>query len=476
MRYLSGSYSIHQIRSEASPPDMNYWYRMLLNYWVEPVVLRESIRARVKTAPVTVIIAILGFCVCLPFLLALGAPYRPILLLGTTLLVLGAARAVLSKSIRHRLDAFSTLELLGADRLLRVSSILTQATVGSWIWIISSSTDHHVELAIFITLLMVCWSVGVLANLFSDLPSFLVSIPIMFSATAAYWIWYGSFGIAIGVCLLLAMALMIMLVRQGSEIFRDSVLMRLQKDQLLQTIQEENLKTQQALREAQLANQSRSYFMAAAAHDVKQPLHALALLTDTLLMSDPPKSTLRLLQQQRSSIDQMADYFDALMDMRSFLKGDYEQHLTRFRLANLGAHLETEFAPLCAGKGLNWSLEFDDLMVLSDYQLLLRLFRNLLSNAVRYTNHGDVRCSAKACGDVVEFLVSDTGIGIDAQYQELVFEDFVRLKIEGLDASGSGLGLSIVKKMSKALGLNLQMSSAPGKGTCFSFRLPIAYE
>jgi signal transduction histidine kinase len=267
-----------------------------------------------------------------------------------------------------------------------------------------------------------------------------------------------------------------MQARQGSEIFRESVLMRLEKDQLLQTLQEENLKTQQALREAHLANQSRTYFMAAAAHDVKQPLHALALLTDTLLMSDPSESAVRLLQQQRSSIDQMTDYFDALMDMRSFIKGDYEQHLARFRLANLGAHLDTEFAPLCAGKGLRWSLEFDDLMVFSDYQLLLRLFRNLLSNAVRYTNFGEVRCSAKAFDDVVEFLVLDTGIGIAAEYQELVFEDFVRLTTEGLDSAGTGLGLSIVRKMSKALGLDLQMSSTPGKGTRFSFSLPIAYE
>ena len=201
MPYSSGSHSINQITSEASPPDMHYWYRKLLNYWVEPVVLRESIRARVTTASVTVIIAVLGFFVCLPFLLTLGVLYRPILLLGTTLLVLGAARAVLSKSIRHRLDDFSTLEMLRADRMLRISSILTQATVGRGIWILSSASDNQFELALFMTLLMVCWSVGVLANLFFELPSFIVSIPVMFSATAAYWIWYGGFGIATCRCL-----------------------------------------------------------------------------------------------------------------------------------------------------------------------------------------------------------------------------------------------------------------------------------
>jgi two-component system, sensor histidine kinase len=169
----------------------------------------------------------------------------------------------------------------------------------------------------------------------------------------------------------------------------------------------------------------------------------------------------------------MTDYFDALMDMRSFLKGDYEQYPTRFRLGKIGCYLESEFAPLCTSKGLTWSFEFDDPWVFTDYQLLLRLFRNLLSNAVRYTNHGEVRYSAKAIGDVVEFLISDTGIGIAAEHHVVVFEDFVRLKIEGLDPTGSGLGLSIVKKLSQVLGLDLQMASTPGKGTRFNFRLPI---
>jgi signal transduction histidine kinase len=455
---------------------MNYADKLLLRYWVEPIVLRESIRARVVVAPTTMVLVLLAFAVSLPYLVTLGVTFSRIVLWSAPVLLLLAARGGVSRWIHHRLDDFSTLELLGADRILRISSIVTQATVGMGIWIVRSASDEHLVVALFMTLLMICWSVGVLANLFSDLPSFIASIPIMFGATAVYWIWQGGFGVSVGVSLLLAMALMIMLVHRGSAIFRSSVMMRFEKDQLLEQIKDQRLETMKALREAQEANQSRAYFMAAAAHDVKQPLHALALLTDTLLLSDPQASTVRILQQQRASIDQMSDYFDALMDMRSFLKGDYEQHIVSFRLTRLGAHLESEFAPLCAGKGLTWSLEFEDLLVLTDYQLLLRLFRNLLSNAVRYTNYGKVGCSAKAIGDVVEFLVSDTGIGIAAEYHDVVFEDFVRLKTEGLDPAGSGLGLSIVKKMSQALGLNLQMSSAAGEGTRFSFRLPIAGE
>jgi signal transduction histidine kinase len=172
----------------------------------------------------------------------------------------------------------------------------------------------------------------------------------------------------------------------------------------------------------------------------------------------------------------MSDYFDALMDMRSFLKGDYQLNLAQFRLSDFGSRIESDVAPLCLGTGLAWRLEMDDVLVYTDFQLLLRMFRNLLTNAIRYTRHGEVCCSAKADGDVVEFLISDTGIGIAAEHQKAVFEDFVRVKIEGLDPTGSGLGLSIVKKISQALELDLQMSSTLGEGTRFSFRLPIVSE
>jgi signal transduction histidine kinase len=111
-------------------------------------------------------------------------------------------------------------------------------------------------------------------------------------------------------------------------------------------------------------------------------------------------------------------------------------------------------------------------MVFTDPDLLLRLFRNLLTNAVKFTDSGEVCCSAKAKGDTVEFLISDTGIGIAAELQEEVFKQFVRLAAGAVGSTGAGLGLSIVDKISRALGLGLQMSSTLGVGTRFSFRLP----
>ena len=324
------------------------------------------------------------------------------------------------------------------------------------------------------TMIVVSWSIGVIANLFSDAPSFVASMPLMIAINASFWIVHGGVGISIGLALLLTISLMILLVHRGSRTFRDSILMRFEKDQLLERLAAEKAKTEAALKEAQTANYAKAYFMAAAKHDIKQPLHALALLTDTLLMSKPPDSHVPLLKRQRASIDQMADHFDALMDMRSFLSGQFELNVTTIRLGEFSARVDSEIASACVGKGLTWTLDMDDVPISTDEELLLRLFRNLLTNAVRYTEHGEVSCSGKVDGDVVRFLITDTGIGIAPEYQELVFDDFVRLKVERQELSGRGLGLSIVKKINQALLLNLQMSSITGKGTEFRFCLPLA--
>jgi len=439
----------------------------------ELIVLRESVRARTSVTPVSVLVTFVSIFMYIPFMLGLGVTQGRVILWAAPLTLLMLGRGFLSRWINKRLDEYSGQELTRADWMLRISSILNQMTVGMGIWIVQSPSASSLVLSLFMTLIVAIWSIGLLSNLFSDFRSFIMSMPFLIGETSIFWLLQGDIGVSIGLSLLFAALLMVFLVRRGTEIFRDSVLMRFEKDRLLEEVEVARQNILQALQKAQAANESKAYFMAAASHDIKQPLHALAILTDTMLMSDLPESTLGLLQKQRESVGFMSAHFDALMDIGRFELGHFELRPARVRLGELSVRIDAEIAPLCAHKTLRWNLDMDDVLVSTDAELLLRLLRNLLSNAVQYTESGEVCCHAKSQGDSVEFLISDTGPGIAAEHHEVIFEQFVRLGSDGAGSTGVGLGLSIVEKINQSLDLGLKMSSVPGKGTQFRFRLSI---
>ncbi len=238
------------------------------------------------------------------------------------------------------------------------------------------------------------------------------------------------------------------------------------------SMEAEREKTEQALRNTQAAIDSKAYFMTAAAHDIKQPLYALRILVDTLMMSDLTEPVLPLVKSLGKSIDEMSRHFDTLMDVGRFQDGNFDVKRSKFGLGELARRIDLEIAPLCAEKGLAWSIHMDDVLVFTDRELLLRLLRNLLMNAVSYTASGAVQCSARVEHDTVRFEVSDTGCGMEADQQSAVFEQFVRLEQTGAGVTGHGLGLSIARKISQALDLELQMVSVPDAGTRFRFQMP----
>lgn len=233
----------------------------------------------------------------------------------------------------------------------------------------------------------------------------------------------------------------------------------------------ERRNTENALHEARATNETKSYFMAAASHDIKQPLYALGILTDTLLMTSSDSKTRPIMKNLRKSINSMSQHFDTLMDVGRFQDGSFEAKISVFGLEDLANRIDLEIAPLCRDKGLLWSIEFDDENVRSDPELILRMMRNLLINAVRYTASGEVRCTAKKRGSFIEFEISDTGPGLSPDQQDLVFKEVVQIRANEIHTSVLGLGLSIVNRISHSLNLGLKMNTEPGEGTSFSFRL-----
>jgi signal transduction histidine kinase len=226
---------------------------------------------------------------------------------------------------------------------------------------------------------------------------------------------------------------------------------------------------------------AKSKFLAAASHDLRQPLHAMTLLTDALadrLTEGPADGTngehRQTVGRLQESLASMRELFDALLDVSRLDAGVVIARPRGVRLSSLVRRLEDDFALSAHEKGLEWRCSSDDAVVTTDPVLLEMLLRNLLSNAIRYTDHGHVALSVFASGQAARIDVSDTGIGIPADKQGEIFGEFHQLHNPERDGKkGLGLGLAIVERLSRLLDLEVEVSSTPGEGSRFSVTLPV---
>jgi len=234
----------------------------------------------------------------------------------------------------------------------------------------------------------------------------------------------------------------------------------------------EQLREQKAI--AEQANRAKSRFLAAASHDLRQPMHALGLFVDALRGVQDEATRIRLLSQVDVSLDALGKLFNALLDISRLDAGVVETQVEDFPLARVLEKLEGEFRALAEQKGLKFRLLPCSVVVQSDPLLLERILRNLISNAIRYTETGRVSVGCRRRAGWVEVQVWDTGRGIPDEDIEHVFDEFQQLDNPERDrAKGLGLGLAIVQRLCDLLDYPLQVHSAPGKGSVFCIGLPL---
>jgi signal transduction histidine kinase/ActR/RegA family two-component response regulator len=227
-----------------------------------------------------------------------------------------------------------------------------------------------------------------------------------------------------------------------------------------------------ALREAMRA---RELFLAAASHDLRQPLYAISILGDALALKAIPEDAREVLAKQQQAIGILRSLFDNLLDLSRFEAGAVRMNPRDVSLREVLAPTAVEFEVLSHAKGLRWECDLPNVSVHVDPELLRRLVANLLSNAVRYTPSGTVSIAGAVLGSKVILTVSDTGAGIPPEEQERVFQEFVQLENPARDRDrGVGLGLSIVRKINEMLDCGLVLDSAPGKGTRVTVCIPVS--
>jgi Na+/proline symporter/signal transduction histidine kinase len=234
----------------------------------------------------------------------------------------------------------------------------------------------------------------------------------------------------------------------------------------------ELVRVNEALSEANLA---KARFLAAASHDLLQPLNAARLYTSSLIERPLPEEPQRLAHNVDTSLEAVEEILGALLDISRLDAGKLEPEMRLVALGELMSQLALAFEPMARAKGLEVRVIPTRALVHSDPRLLRRVLQNLLSNAIKYTRRGKVVFGVRARGNRVEVQVCDTGPGIDPAQQALVFKEFHRLAETAASERGLGLGLSIVERIGRVLEAPITLRSTPGKGSLFSVSLPRAF-
>lgn len=266
------------------------------------------------------------------------------------------------------------------------------------------------------------------------------------------------------------------------DIFETSIRRHVEKEALLQELRVREEELAKALEVAEQANRAKSKFLAAASHDLRQPLQAMRLFTEALQDVAKEPESQRLAGQIGKSVNALVDMFDELLDVSRLDAGIIQPRWQHFELFDLFDRLYVDFEPLakvkrltlelpyCNEKGVNGSQ--CDAIVYSDPFLLERMMRNLVSNAIRYTDKGMIEVTCRCTIDEVKIAVKDTGIGIHPEVLPHIFEEYYQADNPHRDRrNGLGLGLAIVRRVEELLGYRVEVESTPGQGSVFRFSL-----
>lgn len=228
---------------------------------------------------------------------------------------------------------------------------------------------------------------------------------------------------------------------------------------------------------AEHANMAKSYFLASASHDLRQPLHALGLLVSALARSAVAKIEPKLIAQVESAVGSLQHLLDAILDISRLDGGNVVPQVSTFPLGRILYRLARDFSPLAEQKGLELRLRRTKARVRSDPQIIERILLNLVANALRYTRTGGVLVGCRRRQEAMRVEVWDTGEGIPEHAREKIFEEYVQLENPERDgAKGLGLGLAICHRLAALLGMPIGVRSWPGRGSVFWFELPLINE
>ncbi|MDD5057537.1 MAG: ATP-binding protein [Sideroxydans sp.] len=316
---------------------------------------------------------------------------------------------------------------------------------------------------------------GNLPTLSPVLPLFIASVVTELTvAMSKLWLMDDPTFHAVGVTAILYLAALLGQALTSSRAARTAIKLRFENSALMEQLRVKTEIAEAAQREAEQANTAKSKFLAAASHDLRQPIHAQGLFLEVLSRTELNAHQHELVGSARSASAASGEMLNTLLDFSRIEAGVIAPQPQTFRLQPLLNKIENELAPQVDAKDIVYRSRETNLAVQSDPILLELILRNLVSNAIRYTQRGGVLVACRQRGNQAVLEVWDTGVGIAPAQQQEVFREFHQLGNPERDRQkGLGLGLAIADGLARALGHSLSLASKPQRGSVFRLSLPI---
>ncbi|MEY2396724.1 MAG: hypothetical protein QOF94_3069, partial [Acidobacteriaceae bacterium] len=361
----------------------------------------------------------------------------------------------------------------GWARLYTAHQLVTGIIWGATIFLFAHP-EEPITVALTMSCLYACASGSVPAQAYNPPTLYALVVP-MFAAVLVRMVAVGTFPyVLLGVASALYALTMLGFCRVQARALNDGFRIRFENRALLEALTVEKAEAESARRDAERASLAKSQFLAAASHDLRQPLYALSLFSASLGALKLDSESREVVNNIQHSVTAMESLFVGLLDVSRLDAGVVKPQLAPVSVDALFDRLSQYFHPAAIERGLDLRFRSDGEWVMSDVTLLEQVLSNLASNALRCTTHGAVLIAARGRGHHIRFEVWDTGVGIGEADRQRIFEEFVQLDNPERDRrKGLGLGLSIAQRSAALIGGTVAVASRPGRGSRFTIMQPI---
>lgn len=384
------------------------------------------------------------------------------------LLTAGLVRGIL---ISHRAskESLATEAILQQGRRLARNSAYCAAIWGAASWLLLPASTPELEVFVLTAIAMVLMGGAGAQAAYREL---VLSSALLLSLTFVAGLF--RFGdenhFFLGVGFLLFTFITIMFARHQEDALCKQVILGLERESLRADAENERAR-------ADAASRAKTAFLAAASHDLRQPMHALVQYCAYLKRQNRDTRLDETIKRIDWSLSAMQDLLDSILDLSKIMTGGVQPVVITVRAGSVLEQLDAQLRPMATDKGLRFVVGKSDALIRTDEVLLERILRNLTLNAIRYTQTGRVLVRCRQREHCVEFQIWDTGIGIPRDELSKIYDPFYQVANDARDRrKGLGVGLAIVRQLCDILGHDIRVRSVVGKGTVFAVRAPLATE